>query len=438
MRHRRTIVVVLLAVCALLLGSAARPPAVRAAAYSNTYLLRERLCLLQAYIERYANQHYSYYPTLAMVRPDGPLPAPLWPLNPWTGRAMKAGGSVGDYTYTPAANMLSYRLEARAPGGTLVLTGAVPRTRKMQADHRTREGLELVQQYIEMWARAHDDTYPPVAAVHEAGSVGQQAGIVYWPHNPWGHNPMAQSTEWGDFTYRVSAARDSYAITAHYSRGSTFTLRGATATSPWHRLRLALKDQILKRELDIVDGLVRSYAVANAGALPAAEELSPAGAVGQTSPRWPSDPYSGEPFTLGSGRGHFSYDPAADGKSYVLSATLGGAGSSYTIDEMVHSGIQAILRGVEHYMASNEGLCPPPGEVSASGVVGACVEPWPANPWVMGMLMAESPARGDFTYALTASGFTLSGHLADGTDFTANESWVHQSLGGAGFTIPRL
>jgi hypothetical protein len=330
MRHKIGAAILISIVCVLSLASA-RPPEARATAYSNTYLLRERLCLLQGYIERYANQHYSSYPTRTMVRQGGPLPAPLWPLNPWTGGAMKPSSSTGDYTYSRATNLLSYRLTARYPGGTLALSGAVPRTRKIQADHRTREGLELVQQYIEMWARGHDDVYPPATKVDASRSVGQQPGITYWPHDPWRHEPMKQSTAWGDFTYRVSDAGDRYVITARYSRGSTFTLRGATATNPWHRLRLALQDEILKRDLDVIDGYIGVYATANDGTLPAPEELAPAGAVGQAHARWPNDPYSGEPFTQGAGVGCFTYTVSIDG-GYRLSARLAGGDTAYLVE----------------------------------------------------------------------------------------------------------
>jgi len=330
MRQRIATLVIVALALTLLLEFAARPQPAGAATYSNTYLLRERLCLLQAYIERYANQHYSFYPTRAMVRRGGPLPAPLWPLNPWTGRTMAAGSGFGDYSYAPAKNLLSYRLSARYPGGTMVLRGAVPSTRKMQNDHRTREGLELVRQFIEMWARGHEDLYPSVAQVDAEGAVGLQAGIRYWPHDPWTHDPMRQSTAWGNFTYSVSAARDSYVITAHYSRGGTFTLRGATATNPWHVLRVAVQDETLRRDLEIVDGYVRHHAATHGGVPPTPDELAPVGVVGQAHPSWPPDPYSGDPFTIGAGVGHFTYAVEAGG-GYSLSAPLAGEDVPYVI-----------------------------------------------------------------------------------------------------------
>jgi hypothetical protein len=54
----------------------------------------------------------------------------------------------------------------------------------------------LVQQFIEQWARAHEDLHPAVAQVDATGDVGRQPGVRYWPHNPWTHHPMGQSGDW--------------------------------------------------------------------------------------------------------------------------------------------------------------------------------------------------------------------------------------------------
>lgn len=321
--HRRVIPVVVLAlVSAAALGYAAvgAPPA-QAASSGSTYLLRERLCLLQGYIERYANMHYSYYPTVGEVRRGGGLPAPLWPRNPWTGRAMRPGGRVGDYTYRPAADRLSYTLVGRSAGGSIKLRGRVPNTRKMQNDHRTREGLELVRECIETWARGHEGLYPPVASVDAAADVGRHAGLRYWPHNPWFHTNMAQLRRKGDFTYSVSADRTSYAITAHYSRGGSFTLRGDATTSPWLRLLAGLDDEILRRNGRILAGYVDQWSALHSGELPQAAELAPGGAVGAAHAYWPVDPIGDEAMRQGAAPGRYTYVPGA-AHAYVLTIHL--------------------------------------------------------------------------------------------------------------------
>ena len=249
MRHRFcfTIPTILMVVVCLLLVAAAQPPVARAADSGRVYLLRERLHLLMGYIERYANERYSHYPPPGMVRRGGGLKAPLWPRDPWARGPMAPGSGAGSYTYTVTTRMLSCKLVGHYPGGTIVVRRAIPYTRKMQNDHRSREGVTLIQQYIERWARAHGGLYPSPSAVAADGAVGRQDGVGCWPHNPWVHLPMAQSDRWGDFTYRVAADQSHYSITVHYSRGGTLTLRGttldmagATASSPWHLLFLGL------------------------------------------------------------------------------------------------------------------------------------------------------------------------------------------------------
>jgi hypothetical protein len=135
----------------------------------------------------------------------------------------------------------------------------------------------------------------------------------------------------GDFRWQVSDARDGYTITARFSRGGTLTLQGATATNPWHRLRLALQDATIERDLAIIEGYLQLHAAEHGGTPPAPEELTPAGAVGRRHPAWPADPYAGEPFTIGPGLGHFTSTVAAGG-DYVLSAPLAGSDTPCVIE----------------------------------------------------------------------------------------------------------
>jgi hypothetical protein len=307
-RRIGTIVGIIVAV--VLLASAAQPPAAGAAGTGRVYLLEERLRLLQGYVERYANSHYNYYPPVSVVRKGGELPAPLWPINPWTGTAMKRGTGIGDFVYATSPNRLAYSITSRYPGGTLRVHRDIPYTRKMQNDHRTREGLELVRQFIEMWARAHDDTYPTVDQVDRDGSVGRQDNISYWPHDPWFHTPMAQSTRWGDFTYFVNADRTSYSLTAHYSRGGASTLRGSTVTNPWHLQRQALRDLALTNAGYVLQGFILRH-LAGEGSLPPAGSLTAAG-LGATYGFWPDDPFAGGPLTSGTQPGQFTYEVTGD------------------------------------------------------------------------------------------------------------------------------
>ncbi len=221
---RRTAATLVLAAClCTLVLSAARPPAARAD--SHVSLLRERLYLLSGYLERYANENYSYYPLASLVHAGG-ITAAVWPANPWTGGAMHAGTGSGDYTYSPSGNRLSYRLTGHYPGGRVVIRVSVPDNRKMQNDHRTIESGELVQAFIERYVRAHHGTPPPAAEVSVDGAVGKGSGAYWWPHNPWNHVPLHQGRGWSDFTYSLDASSSSYTLTVHFSRGGTHTFRG--------------------------------------------------------------------------------------------------------------------------------------------------------------------------------------------------------------------
>lgn len=320
LRQRRRIVALSLVVlCLALAGAAAAPPATSAA--PRTALLRERLLLLQGYLERYANAHYSAYPGQDALRKGGTVAAPVWPRNPWTGAAMRPGSKAGDFTYTPAPDRLSYRLAGHYPGGSIVLRRGVPYTRKMQNDHRTREQVDFIRQLVQQWAHAHDGRYPPVEEVAVDGSVGQQAGYRYWPHNVWTHRPIAVSSRWGDFGYTVDAARESFALVAHFSRGGHVTLGGDYRASPWRVALVALQDEIVARNGEIVEGYVREWGLLHSGVLPTDEELAPDGAVATTRGAWPVDPFSGEPMRPGDAPGCFAYG-AGPGLQYEITVYL--------------------------------------------------------------------------------------------------------------------
>ncbi len=318
-RHRHIAVLSLVVLCVAVAGAAVAPPATAAA--SRTALLRERLLLLQGYLERYANAHYSTYPGRDALRKGGTVPAPVWPRNPWTGAAMRPGSGTGDFTYTPAPDRLSYRLAGHYPGGSIVLRRGVPYTRKMQNDHRTREQVDFIRQLVQQWALAHGGNYPPAQEVAVDGSVGRQAGYRYWPHNVWTHRPIAASQNWGDFEYTVSAARDRFALVAHFSRGGHVTLGGDYRASPWRAPLIALQDEIVARNGAIVEEYVREWALLHGGALPTDDELAPDGAVATTRGVWPADPFSGEPMRPGDGPGCFAYG-AGPGLQYEITVYL--------------------------------------------------------------------------------------------------------------------
>jgi hypothetical protein len=76
----------------------------------------------------------------------------------------------------------------------------------LQAD--MRELSVGVQSYY-----AENEAYPTVVT---QATVGEY--ISAWPNNPWTHQPMAQGTAVGDFTYTVTA--DGFQLAGHRSDGT--------------------------------------------------------------------------------------------------------------------------------------------------------------------------------------------------------------------------
>ena len=283
MTRRSALIAFIVLVCGLAAAfGAARAATARAVEVAPLDLFRERLYLIQGYLESHANDHFNYYPPASSVHETGKLERPLWPDNPWTSEPMKPGTSLGDFTYKPAEDRLSYTLTGHGPQGDIVLTDAVPYRRMMQNDHRTVEQCELVQQYVERWALNHGGIYPPASEVSHEGSVGDQSFIKWWPHNVWTHQPIAQSSDMGDFKYLRSTSGSGYRISANFSRSKgKFLLTGYLPTEKT-ALTIAAATRI-GRALQLY-GLVR-------GAYPA--QIEPGGALEASRRRLAAQPVQG-------------------------------------------------------------------------------------------------------------------------------------------------
>lgn len=219
----RIIPVMCLALVWCALAAAVGPPAAQASVRVDR--LRERLHLLDGYLEHFANDHYNLYPPASSVRKGG-IPAAVWPVNPWTGAPMKPGTGTGDFTYSVGTRRVWCTLTGHYPGGTIVVHSRVPDTRKKQNDHRILEGAQLLQRFADEWARRHGGRAPTAAEMSPDGAVGTLPSIAWWPHNPWNHQRMHQGSSWGEFTYTVDAASGIYTIVMHKSQGGSYWLRG--------------------------------------------------------------------------------------------------------------------------------------------------------------------------------------------------------------------
>jgi hypothetical protein len=309
----------LLTALALTALHAAAPP--QAAAVDPSYLMKERILLLQGYIDRQAARGYWHFPKTAWVRPGGQLRVTLWPLDPWTGGYMTPGTGPGHYVYRVAGDRRSYWLTGYFQGGAMTVTGAVPFTYMQACDHRSMEGVCLVQQYLERWASSHSGSYPPASTVTRHGGVGTQSFMRFWPSNPWNHGPMAQSSQEGDFTYSRSDDDQRYKMSVHLRHGTTWSVSGSSATNPCHKLRLQLSDALVKSSLHVLQGYIEAYRDDHGSAAPAPADVSKTGALGQANSYWPNNPYSDLPMADGTAAGSFTYVLHDDG-TYSLTGHL--------------------------------------------------------------------------------------------------------------------
>jgi hypothetical protein len=206
--------------------AAARPPAARAA-QSPTMAMKEAIVVIVGAIDRRGASRYFVYPTVSQVRRNGIPHAKMWPNDPWTGAPLTPGHTRGHYRYTVNRTRRHYRIVGYLGGGaTCVISGGMPKSAKLAYDHRGEEGLNLIRQYVEKWARSHGDLYPPAAEVSDDGSVGREGG--YWPSNPWDHGDMKQRSDRGSFSYKVSDDNTSYTLRLHRSLKADYVLTGSS------------------------------------------------------------------------------------------------------------------------------------------------------------------------------------------------------------------
>jgi len=184
------------------------------------------ILLLQGYINTQAETKDFVYPARDDVKKGGALVAPIWPGNPWTGGTMAPGASKGTYTYTVKADLSGYTLVGHLSKGSYKVGGGVPKWLKDERDESAKAGLALLQQYVEMWARANAGAYPVVADVASGAPVGLQPGVPIWPQSPWSHAAMAQGTASGDFAYALTAG--GYTLRVHLATDKDWVLSSST------------------------------------------------------------------------------------------------------------------------------------------------------------------------------------------------------------------
>ena len=95
--------------------------------------------------------------------------------RPLDRRALTPGVGPGHYRYSVRTDRRRYRLVGYLGGGrTFVLSGGMPRAIMLAYDHRSEEGINLIRQYIEDYAAAHDGVYPAAGGRRGDGAVGSE------------------------------------------------------------------------------------------------------------------------------------------------------------------------------------------------------------------------------------------------------------------------
>ena len=120
---------------------------------------------------------------------------------------------------------------------------------------------------------------------------------------------------------------------------------------------------------------------------------------------------------VASGSGTLSIE--LDGTAFPTTRTISlqRVDETQYADAAVVSGVAAIRRGLAMWVGGGGKRYPPPQEVSAGGVLGTMVAPWPTNLFT-GKPMQQGTAKGDYTYEQMNGGrdFSLVGYLSDGTE----------------------
>jgi hypothetical protein len=230
MPSRRALAALFVVLAALVAGAALRPPSARAT--TRDELMKTSLLALQGAIEKDGAARMFVYPSAGSVAPAGGLAIPFWPREPWTGRRLTPGRTLGHYAYVRSPEGRSYVLTAYLSGArTFVVKGRMGHTPMLAYDHRGREGLSLLFQYVKTWSRDHGGRLPTAEMVTREGAVGRQQRDLVWPSNPWDHGAMEQRADRGSFSYARSADGETFTLSLHRAIDEDYVLQGTAAKS---------------------------------------------------------------------------------------------------------------------------------------------------------------------------------------------------------------
>jgi hypothetical protein len=421
MTQRGIAAFLLAAVCALAAGVVVRPPAAQAQTLDQQ--MKASIVALQCAIERDGSGRLFAYPHASAVRAGTGLRTAWWPRDPWTGGLLSPGSGRGHYSYWRAKDYRSYRLVGHLSAGIdFVVTGSMPHTARLAYDHRGQEGLNLIRQYVEKWARAHSGRLPAAAAVGRDGAVGRQDGGLFWPSNPWDHGPMAQRDDRGSFAYALAEDGHSYVLRLHRALKDDYVLRGNGTDQPLAADSGDPRVRQARQNLHLLQGYIELHAALNGFVYPDASQVQRGTSL--VAPIWPLNPWNGKPMAPGKRRGTYTYSPAPDRSAYKLvghlpagAYTLSGGSPAWLADERAQAGaertiarneaakivVQVLKEYVDEWKATHDGVPPSAGELRADGAVGGAHAYWPDDPWTGGPV-APGGAPGQFVYVPGADG----------------------------------
>ena len=304
--------------------------------------------------------------------------------------------------------------------------GAAAPARAASPNAQMRDALLALRGLIDREGAAEYFTYPARSQVHPG-----RLGASWWPSDPWTGGRMTSGVGRGHYRYWVNADRRRYRLVG-YLDGGTVVLKGGMP-----RTIMLAYDHRSEEGINLIRQYVEAYAAGHNGAYPLPVEVSDVGAVGSEPEHhyWPSNPWDHANMEQRADRGSFSYQVAADRRSYTLRLhralksdyVLTGTAVTSPWRQLLTSLEDEILRRNGKILAGyagqwslqHAGTLPTIAELAPAAAVGSAHADWPQDP-TSGAKMQPGTGPGTYTYSPGAGGaYTLTVHLHSG-DFQAD------------------
>jgi hypothetical protein len=285
---------------------------------SKDAITQRNVRVLQGYVDQWSLMNDGALPSADALSATGlvGLAHDYWPANPWTNAAMASGPQAGDFTYTPATGDDYTIVGHLSDGGEYTVTTTAPSLRiflDTMRDRVVKLSVDKLVAGIELYALDNNDVLPASVSLATLGSY-----VDDWPVNPWTNAYVADSMNFGDYTYQIPGIGDACSISGHLSDGSDYTVSREWYAIPATRVRESLKNYCARYGVQVLKDYVDEWKAAN-GSLPTADQLSATADVGSAHTWWPVNPWTNQPMQSGdSGGGYYQYVDNGDG-TFTLS-----------------------------------------------------------------------------------------------------------------------